>query len=309
MTVYECLGYGLMGFGPALSMFALTISQHPSRVVILLVSSFGWLLSLLLSSLAWLALSPLGAHLALGVALAVFFQEAARLMTLRGLRRMDKRLNLAALTGPAQLARSRAGLAYASGLGFGVASGACSLLNVLADAAKMGAPPGLQGITESVPYSFFLVSALTTSVLVVLHTLWSVISFQAMWMRNPVLLAYAPLRSRTSSLRQSPCSIREETTASRWPRSWDFCLSRQPWPSQWPEEGQDLYGLPSASRRRGALLKESKTRLCILVIKPVPLIEAFSRSKPPWLQEKQGACCDYSYRDASSLCLFSHYVL
>ncbi|XP_077512430.1 gamma-secretase subunit Aph-1-like [Amblyomma americanum] len=193
MTFYECLGYGLMGFGPALCMFALTIARHPSRVVVLLVSSFGWLLSLLLSSLAWLALSPLGAPLALGAAVAVFFQEAARLMTLRALRRVDRALNLAALAGAAQLARSRAGLAYASGLGFGVASGACSLLNVLADAAKTGAPPGLRGITDSVPDSFFLVSALTTNVLVLLHTLWSVISFQALWTRNRALLAFAPV--------------------------------------------------------------------------------------------------------------------
>ncbi|KAL3207854.1 hypothetical protein MRX96_039499 [Rhipicephalus microplus] len=92
MTASECLGYGLMGFGPALSMFALTIARHPSRVVVLLLSSFSWTLSLLLSSLAWFVLSPLGSSLDVVVAIAVLFQEGARLATLQALRKADHSL-------------------------------------------------------------------------------------------------------------------------------------------------------------------------------------------------------------------------
>ncbi|XP_077489641.1 uncharacterized protein LOC144100628 [Amblyomma americanum] len=69
-------------------------------------------------------------------------------MAPRALRRVDKALSLAAQQGTAQLARSRAGLAYASGLAVGVASGACALLNVLAEAPEMGATPGLQVIPD-----------------------------------------------------------------------------------------------------------------------------------------------------------------
>nr|XP_050043649.1 gamma-secretase subunit Aph-1-like [Dermacentor andersoni] len=192
MTVRESLGYGLMGFGPALSMFTLTIARHPSRVVVLLVSSFSWLLSLLLSSIAWSVLSPLGLPLVPGMAVAVLFQEGARLATLHALRKVDRALKLAALAGGVQLARSRAALAYASGLGFGIASGACSLLNALADVAEARMPRGAQGYVESAPDSFFLMSALTTGVLTVLHSLWSVVAFQALCFQSTALVAFAP---------------------------------------------------------------------------------------------------------------------
>ncbi|XP_075723834.1 gamma-secretase subunit Aph-1-like [Rhipicephalus microplus] len=190
MTASESLGYGLLGFGPALSMFALTIARHPSRVVVLLLSSFSWILSLLLSSLAWFVLSPLGSSLDVIVAIAVLFQEGARLATLQALRKVDHSLKLAALAGDAQLARSRAALAYASGLGFGVASGACSLLNPLADIADAGVPPGVAGTAKSIPESFILASALTTGILTVLHTLWSVVAFQALCLQSTLLIAF-----------------------------------------------------------------------------------------------------------------------
>ncbi|KAH7963113.1 gamma-secretase subunit Aph-1 [Rhipicephalus sanguineus] len=193
MTASESLGYGLMGFGPALSMFALTIARHPSRVVVLLLSSFSWILSLLLSSLAWFVLSPLGSSLGVAVALAVVFQEGARIATLQALRKADRSLKLAALAGDAQLARSRVALAYASGLGFGVASGACSLLNPLADIADAGVPPGVMGVAKSLPESFILTSALTTGMLTVLHTLWSVVSFQALCLQSTLLIAFPPV--------------------------------------------------------------------------------------------------------------------
>ncbi|KAL3207849.1 hypothetical protein MRX96_039494 [Rhipicephalus microplus] len=153
MTASESLGYGLMGFGPALSMFALTIARHPSRVVVLLLSSFSWILSL-------------------------------------ALRKADHSLKLAALAGDAQLARSRAALAYASGLGFGVASGACSLLNPLADIADAGVPPGVTGTAKSIPESFIQASALTTGILTVQHTLWSVVAFQALCLQSTLLIAF-----------------------------------------------------------------------------------------------------------------------
>ncbi|KAL3207841.1 hypothetical protein MRX96_039486 [Rhipicephalus microplus] len=163
MTASESLGYGLMGFGPALSMFALTIARHPSRVVVLLLSSFSWILSLLLSSLAWFVLSPLGSSLDVVVAIAVLFQEGARLATLHALRKADHSLKLAALAGDAQLARSRAALAV---------------------------PPGVAGTAKSIPESFILASALTTGILTVLHTLWSVVAFQALCLQSTLLIAF-----------------------------------------------------------------------------------------------------------------------
>ncbi|XP_077553514.1 gamma-secretase subunit Aph-1-like [Haemaphysalis longicornis] len=193
MTLTECVGYGLTGFGPAISMFALTIAPYPNRVVVMLVSALGWLVSLVLSSVAWFLLSAFGLPLAPGVAVSVLFQEVARVLVLKMLLNVDQVLNLCGAAAAVHHGRAMAALAYSSGLGFGVASGAASLLNVLAEASKLGAPPGLHGVTDTVADNFFLVSALTTSALVVLHTVWSVVSLEALRMRGSFpLLCFAP---------------------------------------------------------------------------------------------------------------------
>lgn len=69
-----------------------------------------------------------------------------------------------------------------SGLGFGIMSGAFSLVNVLADAAG----PGTVGIKGDSP-DFFIVSAFTTLAFILLHTFWGVIFFQSLDKRNYVL--------------------------------------------------------------------------------------------------------------------------
>lgn len=194
MTLTECVGYGLTGFGPAISMFALTIAPYPNRVVVMLVSALGWLVSLVLSSVAWFLLSAFGLPLAPGVAVSVLFQEVARVLVLKMLLNVDQVLNLCGAAAAVHHGRAMAALAYSSGLGFGVASGAVSLLNVLAEASKLGAPPGLRGVTDTVADNFFLVSALTTSALVVLHSVWSVVSLEALRMTGSFpLLCFAPV--------------------------------------------------------------------------------------------------------------------
>lgn len=65
-------------------------------------------------------------------------------------------------------------LAYVSGLGFGVMSGAMALVNILADTTGPGTM-GLLGGSER----FFITSAAQTLCMVLLHTCWSVIFFDA----------------------------------------------------------------------------------------------------------------------------------
>jgi anterior pharynx defective protein 1 len=62
-----------------------------------------------------------------------------------------------------------------SGMGFGVMSGAFSLIDVLADAVGPGTMD-LQGGSEN----FLLISAATTLCFILLHTFWGVIFFAAM---------------------------------------------------------------------------------------------------------------------------------
>ena len=66
-------------------------------------------------------------------------------------------------------------LAYTVGLGFGLMSGAFSLVNVLAD--SLG--PGTLGF-HGEPSGFFIVSSLMTLAMILLHTAWGVIFFDSM---------------------------------------------------------------------------------------------------------------------------------
>ncbi|XP_055522265.1 gamma-secretase subunit APH-1A-like [Leucoraja erinacea] len=75
-------------------------------------------------------------------------------------------------------------MAYVSGLAFGVISGAFSVINVLSD--SLG--PGVVGVHGGSPY-FFLTSAFFTMALVLLHTFWGVVFFDACEKRNWLVLA------------------------------------------------------------------------------------------------------------------------
>lgn len=65
-------------------------------------------------------------------------------------------------------------LAYVSGLGFGIISGLFALVNILADAVG----PATMGLNSGSDV-FFLTSAAQTLAMVLLHTFWGVIFFNA----------------------------------------------------------------------------------------------------------------------------------
>ena len=66
-------------------------------------------------------------------------------------------------------------LAYTVGLGFGLMSGAFSLVNVLA--ASLG--PGTLGFNGE-PHNFFIVSSIMTLCMILLNTAWGVIFFASL---------------------------------------------------------------------------------------------------------------------------------
>lgn len=51
----------------------------------------------------------------------------------------------------------------------------------------------MQVPTFRLPESFILTAALTTGMLTVLHTLWSVVSFQALCLQSTLLIAFPPV--------------------------------------------------------------------------------------------------------------------
>lgn len=179
MTVAVFFGCAFIAFGPAFSLFVFTIAKDPLRVIILIAGAFFWLLSLLLSSLVWfIAMKASNAEdatlkrglLIFGVFFSVFLQEVFRFAYYRLLRKANE--GLAAITDDASATISVRQMAYVAGLGFGIMSGAFSMINILSD--SLG--PGTIGIFGDSQY-YFITSALMTLALTLLHTFWGVVFF------------------------------------------------------------------------------------------------------------------------------------
>ncbi|NWR51782.1 APH1A secretase, partial [Regulus satrapa] len=139
--------------------------------------AFFWLLSLLLASLLWFVSVKLSgregaAPLLLGAAAAVLLQELCRFACFKVLKKVDE--GLATLSKDGRSPISLRQMAYVSGLSFGITSGIFSIVNILADSAG----PGTVGIHGDSPY-YFITSAFLTMALVLLHTFWGIIFFDA----------------------------------------------------------------------------------------------------------------------------------
>lgn len=74
MTVAEFFGCAFLAFGLPLAMFIFTISDSPIKIILLIFSSFLWLLALLASSVIWFIFVPLRDYLFFGVIVSVFIQ-------------------------------------------------------------------------------------------------------------------------------------------------------------------------------------------------------------------------------------------
>lgn len=194
MTVMEFVGCTFVAFGPPLALFIFTIAHDPVRIIILIAAAFFWLLSLLLSSLWWFIVAPLKKQLAFGLVCSVIFQEVFRYVIYKILRRAENGLKKITDDGT-ELIENKNILAYVSGLGFGIISGAFSLVNVLADAIGPGTM-GLKSGTEM----FLLTSSFTGLSFILLHTFWGVIFFNALDNNNKLQLSYVIVTHMGASL-------------------------------------------------------------------------------------------------------------
>lgn len=204
MTVTAFFGCALTAYGPALAMFILTIAHDPVRVIILILSAFFWLLSLLVSSLLWFAVVPLKETLAFGLVFSVLFQETFRVFIYILLRKADAFMKKLTENEETQIFANRHILSYVVGLGFGMMSGIFSLINVLADSIG----PGTVGLMDQTPKDFFMISAVLCLCMIFLNTFWGVIAFDALDKKNWVNLAFVWLSHLTVScltlLNQNP---------------------------------------------------------------------------------------------------------
>lgn len=188
MTTMEFFGCTFISFGPPFAMFCLLIAKDPIRIIILISSAFFWLLSLLLSSILWSSVVPLKEYLVFGTTFSIIFQELFRYIFYRILRKAEAGLHRVSEVGTpsgAQVVNNRIQLAFVSGLGFGLMSGAFSQTNILADSIG----PGTVGLNGDSHY-FFLCSSFTTLAFILLHTFWGVIFFKACDNKNYYLIGY-----------------------------------------------------------------------------------------------------------------------
>lgn len=180
MTLMEFFGCTFISFGPPFALFLFTVVRDPIRIIVLIASGFFWLLSLLVSSILWFAVVPLREQLAFGLVFSVIFQEVFRFLFYKLLRKADEGLLKVSQTEqdmhvePKDFTNKHI-MAYISGLGFGIISGAFSIVNVLADMVG----PGTVGIHGD-SHFFFVVTAFLTLCFVFLHTFWGVIFFHAL---------------------------------------------------------------------------------------------------------------------------------
>lgn len=182
MTLLEFTGCTLTAFGPALSMFIVTIMVDPVRVIILIASSFFWLLSLLLSSIVWFAF-PGKQQVWFGVVVSVLIQELFRYFLYLVLRKAE--YGLKHFVAHSMVSNNKHMLSYVSGLGFGIMSGLFALINILAEVGG----PGTMGLRGG--YSAFcIISSFFTALTILLHIFWGILFFHGLNINNRNLILY-----------------------------------------------------------------------------------------------------------------------
>ncbi|XP_039400866.1 gamma-secretase subunit Aph-1b-like isoform X3 [Mauremys reevesii] len=179
MTLAVFFGCTFIAFGPALGLCLFTVVRDPLRIIILIAGAFFWLVSLLLSSLVWFIAvkasdpgdEPLQKGLLIfGVLFSVLLQEAFRFLYYKLLRKAIEGLVALSEDGCSPISIQQ--MAYVAGLGFGLMSGAFSMINLLADALGPGTV-GIHGDSQL----YFLTSAFMTMVMIFLHTFWGILFF------------------------------------------------------------------------------------------------------------------------------------
>ena len=111
-------------------------------------------------------------EIAIGLVFSVIFQEVFRFLIYLLLDKTDSYLKKLTENEETQIFANKHILAYVVGLGFGLMSGAFSLVNVLA--ASIG--PGTLGF-HGEAHNFFIVSSIMTLCMILLNTAWGVIFF------------------------------------------------------------------------------------------------------------------------------------
>jgi anterior pharynx defective protein 1 len=192
MTLLMFIGCSLVAFGPALALFIMFISKSGQLVVLMIGSSFFWLVSILVSSIVWYIFVPLRTYFAFIIPFAVLLQEGMRWLFFKLYLKAERGLTMGSKSGvgiPHTLDNFSASLAI--GLGFGLTHGVVMYGSVLV--AAIG--PGSLFVPACPQISLFLLSAMFALAFITMHVLLSVISFDAFRLRD-----WKPFLLKTSAI-------------------------------------------------------------------------------------------------------------
>ncbi|XP_032746848.1 LOW QUALITY PROTEIN: gamma-secretase subunit APH-1A-like [Rattus rattus] len=182
MAAAVFFGCAFVAFRPAFALFLITVAGDPLWVIILVAGAFFWLVSLLLASVVWFIFVHVTGRpdarlqygpLIFGAAVSVLLQEVFRFAYYKLLKKASE--GLASLSGDERSPISIRQMAYISGLSYGIISGVFPVTNILADALG----PGVVGIHRDSPYYFLTSAFLTIASIILLHTFWEVVFFDA----------------------------------------------------------------------------------------------------------------------------------
>ncbi|KAF9988933.1 gamma secretase complex protein [Mortierella antarctica] len=178
MTLVTFFGCALTAYGPSLAIFFGCIAPNAQLVILMVSSAFFWLLSLLLASAIWFIAKSSQHTYTSTIIYTVLLQELFRWFLFHLISRAEKGLNMVAHHPTSKFNRS--GYAFAAGLGFGLMFGIISFITQLVQ--SLG--PGVLMCVSCPNLSLYFVSALTTSLLILHHCAWMMISFTGFTQRS-----------------------------------------------------------------------------------------------------------------------------
>ncbi|KAF9922247.1 gamma secretase complex protein [Linnemannia zychae] len=171
MTLTTFFGCAFTAYGPSLAIFFGGIAPNAQLVILMVSSAFFWLISVLLASAIWFIASNSRNIFHITIIYTVLLQELFRYFLYILINKAEKGLNMVAKHPKSRFNRS--GYAFAAGLGFGLMFGIISYITQLVN--SLG--PGVIMCESCKTVSLYFISAITTSIMILHHCAWMMISF------------------------------------------------------------------------------------------------------------------------------------
>ncbi|KAG0081895.1 gamma secretase complex protein [Linnemannia elongata] len=184
MTLTTFFGCAFTAYGPSLAIFFGSIAPNAQLVILMVSSAFFWLISVLLASAIWYMASDSRNTFPVTIIYTVLLQELFRYFLYLLINRAESGLNMVAMHPKSKFNRS--GYAFAAGLGFGLMFGIISYITQLVN--SLG--PGVIMCESCKTVSLYFISAITTSILILHHCAWMMISFTGFTNRSWLRIAW-----------------------------------------------------------------------------------------------------------------------